>query len=36
MPPSTVLTVNDLAKFFGPDEIFRDVSFQVADASMRH
>jgi ATP-binding cassette, subfamily F, member 3 len=31
MPPSTVLTVNDLAKFFGPDEIFRDVSFQVAD-----
>jgi ATP-binding cassette, subfamily F, member 3 len=31
MPPSTVLTVNNLAKFFGPDEIFRDVSFQVAD-----
>ena len=31
MPPATVLTVNDLAKFFGPDEIFRDVSFQVAD-----
>src|SRR5918998_1063372 len=31
MPASTVLTVNDLAKFFGPDEIFRDVSFQVAD-----
>src|SRR5215218_3434897 len=31
MPPSTVLTVNDLAKFFGPDEIFRNISFQVAD-----
>jgi len=31
MPLSTVLTVNDLAKYFGPDEIFRDVSFQVAD-----
>jgi ATP-binding cassette, subfamily F, member 3 len=31
MPASTVLTVNDLAKFFGPDEIFRNVSFQVAD-----
>ena len=31
MPPSTVLTANDLAKSFGPDEIFRDVSFQVAD-----
>ncbi len=31
MPPSTVLTVNDLAKVFGPDEIFRNVSFQVAD-----
>src|SRR5918998_4762629 len=31
MPPSTVLTVNNLAKFFGPDEIFRNVSFQVAD-----
>ena len=31
MPPSTVLTVNDLAKSFGPDEIFRNVSFQVAD-----
>jgi ATP-binding cassette, subfamily F, member 3 len=31
MPPTTVLTVNDLAKSFGPDEIFRDVSFQVAD-----
>src|ERR671917_2057903 len=31
MPPSTVLTANNLAKFFGPDEIFRDVSFQIAD-----
>jgi ATP-binding cassette, subfamily F, member 3 len=31
MPPPTVLTVNDLAKSFGPDEIFRSVSFQVAD-----
>jgi ATP-binding cassette subfamily F protein 3 len=31
MPPSTVLTANDLAKSFGPDEIFRDASFQVAD-----
>ncbi len=31
MPPSTVLTINGLAKSFGPDEIFRDVSFQVAD-----
>jgi ATP-binding cassette subfamily F protein 3 len=31
MPPTTVLIVNDLAKSFGPDEIFRDVSFQVAD-----
>ena len=29
--PSTVLTVNDLGKVFGPDEIFRHVSFQVAD-----
>jgi ATP-binding cassette subfamily F protein 3 len=31
MPPATVLTVNDLGKLFGPDEIFRNVSFQVAD-----
>src|ERR687893_610782 len=31
MPASTVLTVNNLAKLFGPDEIFRDVSFQIAD-----
>jgi ATP-binding cassette subfamily F protein 3 len=31
MPPSTVLTVNNLAKLFGPDEIFRDISFQLAD-----
>ena len=29
--PSTMLTVNDLAKAFGPDEIFRGVSFQIAD-----
>jgi ATP-binding cassette subfamily F protein 3 len=28
---STVLTVDRLAKAFGPDEIFRDVSFQIAD-----
>jgi ATP-binding cassette, subfamily F, member 3 len=31
MPPPTVLTVNGLAKLFGPDEIFRNISFQVAD-----
>ena len=31
MPQSTLLTVVDLAKTFGPDEIFRDVSFQIAD-----
>jgi ATP-binding cassette, subfamily F, member 3 len=31
MPPPTVLTVTDLAKSFGPDEIFRNISFQVAD-----
>jgi ATP-binding cassette subfamily F protein 3 len=31
MPPPTVLTVTDLAKSFGPDEIFRNVSLQVAD-----
>jgi ATP-binding cassette subfamily F protein 3 len=31
MPPSTVLTVTDLARSFGPDEIFHDVSFQMAD-----
>ena len=31
MPPTTVLTVNDVAKSFGPDEIFRNISFQVAD-----
>ena len=31
MPPSTILTVHELAKSFGPDEIFQDVSFQVAD-----
>jgi ATP-binding cassette subfamily F protein 3 len=26
-----MLTVTDLAKSFGPDELFRDVSFQIAD-----
>lgn len=26
-----MLTVTDLAKSFGPDEIFRDISFQIAD-----
>jgi ATP-binding cassette subfamily F protein 3 len=31
MPPTTILTVHELAKAFGPDEIFRDVSFQVAN-----
>ena len=31
MPSTTVLTVHELVKAFGPDEIFRDVSFQVAD-----
>jgi ATP-binding cassette, subfamily F, member 3 len=31
MPATTVLTVNNLAKSFGPDEIFRNISFQVAD-----
>src|SRR3954453_3872257 len=31
MPPATVLTVNNLAKSFGPDEIFRNISFQVDD-----
>ena len=31
MPPATVLTVNNLAKSYGPDEVFRDISFQVAD-----
>lgn len=31
MPSTTILTVHELAKAFGPDEIFRDVSFQVAD-----
>ena len=31
MPPATVLSVNNLAKSFGPDEIFRNISFQVAD-----
>lgn len=31
MPPTTVLTATNLAKSFGPDQIFRDVSFQIAD-----
>jgi ATP-binding cassette subfamily F protein 3 len=31
MPAATILTVTGLAKAFGPDEIFRDVSFQLAD-----
>lgn len=31
MPPATVLTATDLSKSFGPDEIFRGVSFQIAD-----
>ena len=31
MPPATILTVTAVAKSFGPDEIFRDVSFQLAD-----
>ncbi len=31
MASSTVLTVTDLAKSFGPDQIFKDISFQIAD-----
>jgi ATP-binding cassette subfamily F protein 3 len=31
MAQSTVLTVTDLARSFGPDEIFHDVSFQITD-----
>lgn len=31
MPPATVLTATGLSKSFGPDEIFRGVSFQIAD-----
>ncbi|MCC7022003.1 MAG: ABC-F family ATP-binding cassette domain-containing protein [Thermomicrobiales bacterium] len=31
MASQTMLTVTDLAKSFGPDELFRDVSFQIAD-----
>jgi ATP-binding cassette subfamily F protein 3 len=31
MPPATVLSATDLSKSFGPDEIFRGVSFQIAD-----
>jgi ATP-binding cassette subfamily F protein 3 len=31
MPATTLLTVHDLAKTYGSEEIFRDISFQVAD-----
>jgi ATP-binding cassette subfamily F protein 3 len=31
MPASTLLTVTQLAKSFGPDQIFHDVSFQISD-----
>lgn len=31
MPPATVLTVNELARSFGPDQIFSGVSFQMSD-----
>src|SRR3954447_17715710 len=31
MAQSTILTVTDLARSFGPDEIFHDVSFQIGD-----
>jgi ATP-binding cassette subfamily F protein 3 len=31
MASTTVLTVTDVAKSFGPDEIFSNISFQVAD-----
>jgi ATP-binding cassette subfamily F protein 3 len=31
MPPATILTVNDLAKTYVSEEIFRGVSFQVAE-----
>jgi ATP-binding cassette subfamily F protein 3 len=31
MSPTTVLTVSGLAKSFGPDQIFKDVSFQLSD-----
>src|SRR4051812_17501532 len=31
MAQSTILTVTDLARSFGPDEIFHDVSFQITD-----
>ena len=31
MAAITILTATDLAKSFGPDQIFHDVSFQIAD-----
>jgi ATP-binding cassette subfamily F protein 3 len=31
MAAVTILTATDLAKSFGPDQIFHDVSFQIAD-----
>src|SRR5689334_4672321 len=31
MPQATILTATDLARSFGPDEIFRDVSFQLSE-----
>jgi ATP-binding cassette, subfamily F, member 3 len=31
MAQSTILTVTDLGRSFGPDEIFHDVSFQIGD-----
>jgi ATP-binding cassette subfamily F protein 3 len=31
MASTTILTVTDVAKSFGPDEIFSNISFQVAD-----
>jgi ATP-binding cassette subfamily F protein 3 len=31
MPQATILTATNLARSFGPDEIFRDVSFQIND-----
>jgi ATP-binding cassette subfamily F protein 3 len=31
MPATTLLTVTELAKSFGPDQIFHDVSFQISD-----
>ncbi len=31
MPPSTILTVTDLAKSYGSEEIFKGVGFQITD-----